>query len=136
MSLGSNNTAGPPVRAAATASGSAVMMSSGVTTRRQYTDTAENSASASSAPLRPLVSWKAPRPSSVVGAWPISASTGTRLANASPSPGTVFRQPPPEVAATTPSPAPLRLYPSAIVAAENSCLASTAVMSSRKNAAS
>ena len=40
-----------------------------------------------SAPLRPLVSWKAPRPSSVVGGWPISASTGTRLANASPSPG-------------------------------------------------
>ena len=48
-------------------------------------------------------------PSSVVGGWPISASTGTRLANASPSPGTVFRQPPPEVAATTPIPAPLRL---------------------------
>ena len=36
----------------------------------------------------------------MVGGWPISASTGTRLANASPSPGTVFRQPPPEVAAT------------------------------------
>ena len=50
------------------ASGSAVTMSSGVVTRLQYTDTAENSASASSAPLRPLVSWKLPRPSSAVGA--------------------------------------------------------------------
>ena len=109
MSLGSSKTAGPPVRAAATASAVRTTMSSGVTTRRQNTDTAENSASASSAPLRPLVSWKEPRPSSVVGGWPISASTGTRLANASPSPGTVFRHPPPEVAATTPSPAPLRL---------------------------
>ena len=65
---------------------------------------------ASSAPLRPLVSWKAPRPSRVVGGWPISASTGTRLANDSPSPATGFRHPPPDVAATTPSPAPLRLY--------------------------
>ena len=118
------------------ASGSTVAMSSGVVTRRQNTDTAENNASPFNAPFRPLVSWKAPRPSRVVGAWPISASTGTRLANASPSPATVFKQPPPEVAATTPSPAPLRLYPSAMVAAENSCLARTAVMSSRKCAAS
>ncbi len=44
--------------------------------------------------------------------------------------------PPPEVAATTPKPAPLRLYPSAIVTAENSCLANTAVMSELKYAAS
>ncbi|CKQ50696.1 Uncharacterised protein [Mycobacterium tuberculosis] len=36
--------------------------------------------------------------------------------------------PPPEAAAATPNPAPLRLYPSATVAAENSCLASTTVI--------
>ncbi|CQD06825.1 hypothetical protein BN970_01273 [Mycolicibacterium conceptionense] len=111
-------------------------MSAGLRSLRQYSETAENSACPSRLPLSPLVSWKAPRPSSVVGACPMSASTGTRLASDSASPGTVFRQPPPEVAATTPTPPPLRLYPSAIVAAENSCLANTAVMSSRKCAAS
>ncbi|BBN49924.1 hypothetical protein JPH1_43990 [Mycobacterium avium subsp. hominissuis] len=111
-------------------------MSSGVCTRRQNTETAENSAPASSDPLAPLVSWKLPRPSSAAAGWPTSASTGTRLASDSPSPATRFSDPPPEVAATTPSPAPLRLYPSAIAAAENSCLASTAVSSGRKCAAS
>ena len=53
-----------------------------------------------------------------------------------PRPATRFRLAPPEVAATTPRPFPARLYPSAIVAAENSCLASTAVTSSLKYAAS
>ena len=56
MSLGSNNTAGPPVRAAAMARDSAAAMSAGVSTRSHDTDTAENNASAFSDPLRPLVS--------------------------------------------------------------------------------
>jgi hypothetical protein len=42
------------------ASGNAQMMSSGVITRRQCTDTTENNASALSEPLWPLVSWKLP----------------------------------------------------------------------------
>ncbi len=111
-------------------------MSAGVSTRWQNTDTAENSAYASSDPLRPLVSWKLPWPSIVAAGWPTNASTGTLLANDSPRPGITFSAPPPDVAATTPSPAPLRLYPSAIAAAENSCLASTAVISVWKWAAS
>ncbi|CNG93833.1 Uncharacterised protein [Mycobacterium tuberculosis] len=56
MSLGSKRTDGPPVRAAAMARGSAVTMSAGSRTRSQDSDTAENTASASRAPLRPLVS--------------------------------------------------------------------------------
>ena len=56
MSLGSNNTAGPPARAAAMAAGNAETMSAGVMTRRQKTDAWENNASAFSEPLRPLVS--------------------------------------------------------------------------------
>jgi hypothetical protein len=72
----------------------------------------------------------------VVAGWPTKANTGIRLVNDSPRPGSRFSAPPPDVAATTPKPAPLRLYPSAIVAAENSCLASTAVISDRKYAAS
>ena len=56
MSLGSNKTAGPPVRAAAMARDSAGTMSAGVSTRSQDSDTAENTASAFSDPLRPLVS--------------------------------------------------------------------------------
>ncbi len=67
MSLGSNNTAGPPAFAAAIAAGNAETMSAGSSTRRQYTDTSANSASAFSEPLRPLVSWKLPRPSIPVG---------------------------------------------------------------------
>jgi hypothetical protein len=56
MSLGSNNTAGPPAFAAATAAGNADTMSAGVMIRRQNTDACENNASAFSEPLRPLVS--------------------------------------------------------------------------------
>ena len=56
------------MRAAATASGNAARMSAGVSTRRQNTETSENNASAHNEPLRPLVSWKLPRPSRVVGA--------------------------------------------------------------------
>ena len=44
------------MRAAAMARGSAVTMSAGLSTRSQDSDTAENTASASSDPLRPLVS--------------------------------------------------------------------------------
>ncbi len=104
-------------------------MSAGFNTRRQKTDTAENSASAFSEPLRPLVSWKLPRPSMVVAGWPTNANTGTRLAKDSPRPGMRFSAPPPGGRGHYPKPAPLRLYPSAIVAAENSCLANTALMS-------
>ena len=68
-------------------------MSAALVTRLQNTDTAENNASAFSEPLRPLVSWKLPRPSIVVAGWPTSASTGTRLANDSPRPGTRFSAP-------------------------------------------
>ena len=95
--------------AADSARGNAVTMSAGVSTRWQKTDTAENNASPSSAPPRPLVSWNDPWPSVVVGGWPMSARTGTRLANDSPSPGMVLRAPPPDVAATMPIPAPARL---------------------------
>ncbi|SLH66011.1 Uncharacterised protein [Mycobacteroides abscessus subsp. abscessus] len=77
-------------------------------------------------PAAPLVSWNAPRPASPVGGWPTRASTGTREANDSASPATRFMAPPPEVAATTPKPV-ARAYPSAMVAAENSCLAITPV---------
>lgn len=56
MSLGSNNTAGPPVRAAAMARGSSETMSAGVSSRSQNTDTAENNASAFNDPFAPLVS--------------------------------------------------------------------------------
>ncbi len=84
-------------------------MSSGVVIRRQETDTAANRAVASRVPLAPLVSWKGPWPSSAAGACPMRASTGTRLASDSPRPGTVFRAPPPEVAATTPTLGPVRL---------------------------
>jgi hypothetical protein len=63
MSLGSSNTAGPPVRAAAIAAGSTDTMSAALLTRSQNTETCENKASAFSEPLRPLVSWKLPRPS-------------------------------------------------------------------------
>ncbi|BBX37640.1 hypothetical protein MMAGJ_69220 [Mycolicibacterium mageritense] len=136
MFLGSNSTAGPPVRAAAMARGSASTMSVALVTRSQNTEMAPNRSSAFSEPLQPLVSWKLPRPSSGIGACPTSASTGTRLASASPNPGMRLSEPPPDVAATTPNPLPARLYPSAITAAENSCLASTAVRSDRKYAAS
>ncbi len=56
MSLGNSNTAGPPVCAAAIASGNTETMSAALRTRLQYTDIWENNASAFSEPLRPLVS--------------------------------------------------------------------------------
>jgi hypothetical protein len=63
------------------AAGSAETMSAALVTRLQNTDICENNASAFSEPLRPLVSWKLPKPSIVVAGWPTSAKTGIRLVN-------------------------------------------------------
>ncbi len=84
-------------------------MSSGVTIRRQYTDTAENSASrVERAVAAAGVLEGAPaveRRRRLADQRQHRHPAGQCLAQ----PGTVFRQPPPEVAATTPRPAPLRL---------------------------
>ncbi|SKV73407.1 Uncharacterised protein [Mycobacteroides abscessus subsp. abscessus] len=77
-------------------------------------------------PARPLPSWNAPLPSSDRGGWPTIASTGTALAYDSASAGTRLTAPPPDVVATTLIRDVTRAYPSAIVPAENSCLATTA----------
>ena len=71
------------------------------------------------------MSWNAPRAVSVVGATPITASTGTLLSYDSASAGTTFIDPPPEVVTTIDGESVIRATPSAIAPAANSCLATT-----------
>ena len=103
-------------------------MSAGVRSRSQNTDTAENSTSAFKRSVRAAGVLEAAlavhRGGGLADQREHRNPARKRLAQ----PGDEVQRAPPDVATTTPRPAPLRLYPSAIVAAENSCLASTALM--------